>query len=107
MSEKRDAYVAKMKAKLDRWNGKIDKLEKKAGQLGTDAKAGLQNQIDGLKTKQTEVKDKIDGLRSAGEDAWKDLRAGVDSSWKALSKAGHSAIASFKQPDLPEKPKIQ
>ena len=104
MSEKRDVYVTKMKTKLDRWNGKIDKLEIKAGQLGTDAKTGLQNQIDGLKAKQAEVKDKIDDLRSASEDAWKDLRAGVDSSWKALSKAGHSAIASFKQPDPQEKP---
>jgi predicted nucleic acid-binding Zn-ribbon protein len=104
MSEKRDAYFAKMKARLDRWNGRIDKLEKKAGRLGTEARAEVQNQIDGLKAKQTEVKEKIDGLRHAGEGAWKDLKTGVDSSWKALAEAGHSAIASFKQSDQSEKP---
>jgi len=97
MSERRDAYVAKMKAKLDKWNGEIDKLETKINQTGAETREGLHVQIVGLQAKRTEVSTKLEGLRHAGDDAWRDLRVGVETSWKSLEKAVHTAAGNFKQ----------
>ncbi len=38
MGEKRDAYVQKLKGKLDEWNTEIDKLQAKSEQIKADAK---------------------------------------------------------------------
>ena len=43
MNEKRDDYVEKLKAKLDEWNGEIDKLEAKADQAVSEAKGDIGN----------------------------------------------------------------
>ena len=96
MSEKRDAYVAKMKARLDKWNLKIDTLEA-AGQKGkADSKTEYDNQIKKLKAKRAEFEEKIENLRKVGDGAWKDLKVGVKSSWKTMDKAVRSAAANFK-----------
>ena len=97
MSEKRDAYVAKMKSKLDKWNGEIEKLETKINQAGAETREGLHGQIVGLQAKRAEVSTRLEGLRHAGDDAWRDLRFGVESSWKSLEKAVHTATGNFKQ----------
>jgi len=96
MNTERNAYIAKMKTKLDKWNAKIDKLEIEARQAGSDEKAKLSIQVVNLQAKRTEVNEKIEALLRASEDTWKELRAGVESSWGVLDKAGHSAIANFK-----------
>lgn len=47
MSEK-DAYVEKMKAKLDEWNAEIDKLQAKAKQAEADAEIQYNDEISAL-----------------------------------------------------------
>jgi uncharacterized coiled-coil DUF342 family protein len=101
MSEKRDAYVEKLKAKLDDWNAKIDKLEARAQQASVDSKAELQKQIANVKARRDEVVAKIDSLRQAGDGAWKDLKGGVKSSWRALDKAFRSAASNFSKAKAP------
>jgi hypothetical protein len=54
MSEKRDAYVAKMKARLDKWNVKIDTLEAAGQKVKADSKTEYDNQIKNLKAKRAE-----------------------------------------------------
>ena len=49
MSDTRDAYVEKMKAKLDEWNADIAKLEAQAKQKEADARVSYQDQIETLK----------------------------------------------------------
>ena len=48
MSE-RDAYVAKMKAKLDEWNAAIDQFEARAGVAQADARLMYERQLGELK----------------------------------------------------------
>lgn len=38
MSKQRDAYVQKMKAKLDEWNSEIDRIEAKVDQAEAESK---------------------------------------------------------------------
>ena len=95
MSEKRDAYVQKMKAKLDEWNADITKLEATARQRDADARADVQRRIEELKEKRKKVADDLDRLRRRGEDAWEDLKAGIDSAAGALGEALRSARSRF------------
>ena len=41
MTTTRDAYVQKVKAKLDEWNAEIDRLEAQARQKEADAQTSL------------------------------------------------------------------
>ena len=96
MSDNRDAYVEKMKAKLDEWNAEIDKLEAKARQAEADARIGYHKQIDTLKEKRTNLSKRFDDLRQSGESAWKDMKSGVELAANSLSEALRSAQSRFK-----------
>jgi hypothetical protein len=95
MSETRDAYVKKMKAKLDEWNAEIAKLEAKAKQKEADAQQSYEKQIDELKEKRGQAKDRLDQMRQAGETAWDDLKAGIEQATTALGEAVRSAQSRF------------
>ena len=99
MGEQRDAYVQKLKAKLDEWNADIDKLQAKAGQATADAKEKYSHQIDELKAKQMEAQAKMKELGKAGDEAWQDVKAGADLAWKALGEAVQSAKSRFNKPN--------
>jgi uncharacterized coiled-coil DUF342 family protein len=95
MSEKRDAFVKKMKAKLDEWNADIAELEAKAKQKEAEARGDVEKRIEELKAKRKTVEDDLDQLRSSGEDAWEDLKTGIDSAASALGEALQSARSRF------------
>jgi Flp pilus assembly pilin Flp len=39
---------------------------------------------------------KLTELKDAGDDAWEDLKAGIDSTWDSLGNALKSAASRFK-----------
>lgn len=95
VSEKRDAYVAKLKAKIDDWNAEISSLEARAHQVGANSKAEVQRQLDNAKARRDDVVAKVEGLRQAGDDAWKELKGGVKGSLKELDRAVRAASSKF------------
>ncbi len=97
MNSRRDAYVEKMKAKLDVWNKKIDELESSARQIEAGTKAELEKQLQAAKARRDELVAGIESLRKASDTAWKELRGGLKASRTALDKAVRAAAASFKQ----------
>jgi chromosome segregation ATPase len=96
MSGKRDAYIEKSTAQLNKWNAEIDELEEKARRVGAEAKAEFRSQIAIVRAKRSELEGNIAKLRQAGDSAWKDLKEGIESSRKALDKAFHSAASNFR-----------
>jgi len=95
MNDTRDAYVEKMKAKLDEWNADIAKLEAKARQKEADAQKRYQERIASLKEKRKAVEEELDKLRRAGSDAWEDLKAGFEMAADSLGEALRSARSRF------------
>lgn len=95
MSDTRDAYVEKMKAKLDEWNAEIAKLEAKAKQKEADARMDIEKQIEELKEKRSKANEKLEQMSSAGESAWNDLKAGVEQAADALGDALKAARSRF------------
>jgi len=95
MSETRDAYVMKMKAKLDEWNAEIAKLEAKAKQKEADARKDFDEQVENLKAKRNKANEQLEQMSSAGESAWNDLKAGVEKAAGALGDALNDARSRF------------
>ncbi|PTN35338.1 hypothetical protein [Desulfonatronum sp. SC1] len=97
MSEKRDAYVQKLKAKIDEWNADIDELTAKADQAEADAKIKYQHELEELRTKRQELEGKVADLQSAGESAWEELKQGVESSWEVWKASFSRAKTAFEK----------
>jgi len=95
MSNIRDAYVKKMKAKLDEWNAEITRLEAKARQQEAGAQKQAAEHIETLKKKRQSTAEYLDKLQQAGESAWEDLKAGVENAAVSLGEAIRSAQSRF------------
>ena len=91
----REEYIRKMQAKLEEWNADIDTLTVKAGEVTADVKHEYREQIESLKEKQAEVRQKIEELQQTGESAWGDLKSGIGVAWTDMGKAIDSASSRF------------
>ena len=97
MTEKRDAYVQKLKAKMDEWNAEIDKLAAKADQADAEAKIEYHKQLEDLRAKRKDLEDKIAELQQAGDGAWEDLKQGLENSWDILKTSFSKAKSEFER----------
>ena len=91
-----EAYQKKMKAQLDVWSAEIDKLKAQATKMEADAEVKAHREIDDLRAKRDAAEEKLARLERAGDDAWEDVKAGVESAWDSLADAVKSASARFK-----------
>jgi hypothetical protein len=96
MRDTRDAYVEKMKAKLDEWNADIAKLEAQAKQKEADARVSYQDQIETLKNRRNAAEEKLEKMRKGGSEAWSDLKEGLERAADSLSEALRSAQSRFR-----------
>jgi DNA repair ATPase RecN len=92
----REVYIEKMAAKLKEWDAKIEKLEIKAKASTTDVKKEYNREIEDLKRQREKVQAKIHKLRESGDDAWDELKAGLEKSWKTLGNAFDGALKKLK-----------
>ena len=92
----RDAYIQKMKAKLDEWTADIAKLEAKADGAEADMKIKYNEKIDALKEQREEAAAKLMEVRNASEEAWEDIKVGLENAWDSMGNAVKSALSKFK-----------
>lgn len=91
----RDDYVKKMHEMLDKLNAEIDALAEKAEHAQADVRDEYRKQVAQLRTRQDQVRDRLASLRDAGDEAWQDLKAGVDMAKDAIREAVESARSRF------------
>ncbi len=92
---KKQAYEEKFKAQLDELNAKIDVLKAQAKQAGASARADYYETIEDLLKKRSAAQSRLASLREAGDDAWEDMKQGVEESWVTFAAAVKSAVARF------------
>ncbi len=92
----KEAYEKKLQAKLDEWDAEIDKLKAKADAAEADAQLDYHKQIQELQSMQAAANQKLDELKNAGDDAWEDLKIGIDSALDSLSSSIKLAASRFK-----------
>lgn len=95
MTDKRDAYVQKLKARLDEWNAEIDRLAAKAGQAEAESRIEYENRLEEVRAKRKALEDRLAELQQAGEGAWEDLKQGLENSWEILKKSFTRAKSEF------------
>jgi len=97
MTEKREAYVQKLKAKIDEWNAEMDRLAAKADQAEAEAKIEYHRQLEDVRAKRKEVENRLAQLQQAGEGSWEDLKQGLENSWEILKKSFAKAKSEFER----------
>ncbi len=92
----KQAYEKKLEARLDEWKAEIDKLKAKAAGAEADAQLQYEKEIDNLQKRQAKAREKLKELRNAGDDAWEDMKAGMENAWSELQDAMGRATTRFK-----------
>jgi hypothetical protein len=90
METKKEIYQQKVEAKIEQVNAQIDSYLSKIDETKADTKLEIKNQLDDLTNQRKTVERKFEEIRNAGQDAWSDMRSGLDDAIDELE-------ASFKQ----------
>jgi len=94
MNEKK-AYEQKQQAQLDEWTAEIDKLKAKAEHAKADAKIQLMEDIKEAEAMQAKVENQLEELRDSTDDAWTDIKHGLDDAARSLGSSLRSAAGRF------------
>jgi hypothetical protein len=96
MDNRRKAYEEKIDAQLKEWNAQIDLLKAKADKAKAEAKIDYYKTIDALQHKQEEARTKLKELKTAGDEAWEDVKKGAEKAWAEIKTAYKDAASRFK-----------
>lgn len=92
----KETFIKTLHAKIDQWDAEIDRLSAKSAMVEAESREEYYKQIAELKAKRSQIGEKLDQLQQAGEDAWGDLKAGLDLALETMSDALKSASSRFK-----------
>lgn len=92
----KEAYQKKLEAQLTEWDRQLDQLMVKVKKAGVEARTKVEDELAGLKSKRVAVQKRLDELRNHGEDAWEDLKGGIEKAWDDISDTLGKVVARFK-----------
>ena len=92
----KEAYKQKIEAELELAEAKLAEFQAQAKSSAADARIQHAKQVDELEQNINATKAKLKELGEASDDAWEQLKVGVESAWGALSAAIRNAAAKFK-----------
>ncbi|MCX5806726.1 MAG: coiled coil domain-containing protein [Proteobacteria bacterium] len=96
MTDKRKSYEKKFDAQLKEWSAEIALLNSKADKAKAEEKIEYYKMIETLQGKQDAARIKLQELRTAGDDAWADLKAATENVWTEVKTAFQGAASRFK-----------
>jgi hypothetical protein len=76
--DEKTVYLEKMQAQVKDWATKIDALIVKADKAAVEKKAAYQEQIQALQAKKKIADEKLQILKAAGGDAWRDAKEAME-----------------------------
>jgi len=76
--DKRTEYVERISAQMVEWDVQIDQLKDKAESAAFGAKDEYSNAIAALKLKRDEAALKLQGVSSANDDEWEEIKTGTE-----------------------------
>jgi multidrug resistance efflux pump len=92
----KEAYQKKLEAQLNEWDAKLAVLSAKAQKATADARIGYENELQSLAGRRAAAHQKLEELGRRGEDAWLDMKDGVEKIWAEMGKAIDNVAARFK-----------
>ena len=97
--EDKKSYLQKLAQQLQDWDKEMEALKLKADQAKAGAKADLHKQFEDLRLKKETAQHKFNELQKASDEAWDEVKDGLEKSWADLKGSFRSAVAKFKSPD--------
>jgi nucleotide-binding universal stress UspA family protein len=95
--KKKKEYQEKIEAQLKEWEPKIEALKAKADSAKSDAQTIYKEQIENLRQKQDAARGKLKELKDSGEEAWEEVKGGVDKAIEDIKEAFSRAKAKFRE----------
>ena len=96
MTDKRKAFEEKFDAQLKEWSAEIALLKAKADKAKAEVKIEYYKTLETLQGKQEVARTKLKELRSSGDDAWEDVKAGAENVWTEIKVLIQNAASRFK-----------
>jgi len=91
----KEAYTDKLQARLNEMDAEVETLKAKAYDAKADARIEIEEQISQLQEAQAKAQTKLDELRDASDDAWTDMKSGVENAWDEFEQATKNALSRF------------
>ncbi|MGD8524988.1 MAG: hypothetical protein PVJ63_01970 [Thioalkalispiraceae bacterium] len=91
----RQDYEKKIQEHINQWEADIEKLKAYADKAEADLKLKYYEEIEELRVKQRGIQEKLDHLRESGDDAWEDIKTGVELAWVSMQESIKSALSRF------------
>ena len=91
----RQTYQEQIEPQLREWASKIDDLQTKAEAAKGETQTQVREKLTELRVKQDEAKRKLESLKRASDDAWTDIKVGLDRAVEDLKQGVNSAISNF------------
>ncbi len=92
---RRSEYLEKLMAQLEEWKYDIDRLEARLEDFQGEARVKMDKTIADLKAKQKDVEVKLKRIEEAAEDAWHDVKDGLELAWDSLKLGFLTAKSEF------------
>jgi hypothetical protein len=96
MKEK-DLFQQKKQAQLNEGKADVAKLKAKASGASADAQMEMNKQIKVVENQIKESKAKLSEFAKSGNEAWENLKDGVESAWDSLKHGVKEAAEKFKE----------
>jgi len=97
VSKKKKAYVEKIEDQLKDWGSQIDILKAKAEKSKAQVKIKYLEQIKEVRKKQKTARQKLQKLKGSGEEAWGELKVGLDKALEDLKEAFGRSKSKFQK----------
>lgn len=95
--QQKEQYMSEAETRFNELRQKIDDLAAKGESLKEEAKADIKKQMGELQEKQADVLERIEEMKSASGEAWKDVATGFEEAFEDLEKAYQKALSRFRQ----------
>lgn len=92
----KNAYREKMEAQFDEQRARLELLKAKAKHAVADGKIMAYEELADAEGKLAAAKASLKELGTASEDAWQELKGGVEKAWSALTDSCSKAAEKFK-----------
>ena len=89
MSVKED-YLKKIEAQIKEWSAKIDELKEKG------VKGKYDEIMENLIAKRETAQNKLQELKKSSDEAWVDIKVGLENARDELKEALEKAVSQFK-----------
>lgn len=93
----KEVFKEKIEQQLSKWKPTIDGLKEKVEQAEVDAKEKLHDQLELLHDKRIKAEKILEDISATSQDAWEQVKSGVEQGWTELSRTAKHTIAKVRE----------